>query len=81
MFTCQLGKAKKRNYGLYIPLSLPYSTWKDLSQDFVIGLPKTTSYDSILVVVDRFSKMSHFIPYSKTTDAYHIAKLFLKEIV
>jgi hypothetical protein len=34
--------------------------------DFIMDLPQSNSFDSILVVVDHFMKMAHFIPCNKS---------------
>jgi hypothetical protein len=52
--------------GLSQPLEVPEGPWKSASADFITGLPPSHGFDSILVVVDRFSKEVAFAPTTKT---------------
>ncbi|KAG8496942.1 hypothetical protein CXB51_008108 [Gossypium anomalum] len=79
---CKKAKSKIKPHGLYTPLPVPDEPWVDISMDFVLGLPRTkTEKDSIFVIVDRFSKMSHFIACTKTDDAVHTSNYFFREVI
>ena len=63
--TCQRLKSETCNpVGLFQPLPIPEKPWIDASVDFVEGLPKSQLKDVVLVVVDRFTKFVHFLPFS-----------------
>ena len=59
-------------------LNTPPGPWKEISTDFITDLLVSEAFDSILVVVDRFSKEVKFIPCTKTMSALDAAKLYLR---
>jgi len=67
--------------GLLQPLPVPSQVWGDLSMDFIEGLPRHQGLDTILVVVDRFTKYSHFIALANPFSAKDIVEIFIKEVV
>lgn len=66
---------------LYSPLPILENIWKDLSMDFVLGLPKSSRHiDPIMVVVDKLSKTVHLVACNKHSYASDIAQLFFKVV-
>ncbi|CCO34997.1 Retrotransposable element Tf2 155 kDa protein type 2 [Rhizoctonia solani AG-1 IB] len=76
---CQRNKGHVQHFALKL-LSVPAGPWEDVSYDFIVKLPKCRGNNSILVVVDGFSKMVHFIPCKETATAEDIAQLFLEHV-
>lgn len=62
--------------GLLQPLLIRSRIWEDVSLDFIVGIPLSSGFNTILIVVDRLSKYSHFIPFSNI-----VAKFLCREIV
>src|SRR3954468_19033549 len=80
---CSRVKAEhQKPAGLLQPLPIPDWKWDKIGMDFITGLPRTRSrYDSILVVVDRLTKVAHFIPVKTTYTSAKLAKIYMSRIV
>ncbi|GJP85757.1 hypothetical protein CLOP_g15856 [Closterium sp. NIES-67] len=81
--TCQRMKSsKQKKAGLLEPVPILEQPWQVVSLDFITELPTTTSgHDTILVVIDKFSKMGHFIPTHTIARTEELAQLFVRYII
>jgi hypothetical protein len=79
---CQRTKASTRPpAGELQPLPIPERPWKSIGMDFVGPLPKSKDgKDMVLVVVDRFTKMAHFVPTTCEVTSKKVAELFLQNV-
>jgi hypothetical protein len=75
--TCQRVKVEhQRPVGLLQPLQVPKWKWEEIAMDFIVGLPRTQlGYDSIWVIVDRLTKVAHFIPVKTTYSKPQLAEM------
>jgi transposase InsO family protein len=56
--------------------------WEEINMDFIVRLPVTTKgHDSIWVVVDRLTKVAHFIQVKTRYSGGHLAKLYIENIL
>ena len=80
--SCLKTNSKAMSHELYAPLPFASAPWEDISMDFVLELPMTTKgFDSIFMVIDRPSKIAHFILHHKMDDIDNISRLFFREVV
>jgi hypothetical protein len=80
---CQRVKAEhQRPAGLLHPLKIPEWKWEEIGMDFITELPCTQKgYDYIWVIVDRLTKVAHFIPVKTTYEVSQLAELYMAQIV
>ena len=74
---CQWNKNRTEQLaGKLMPNSIPEKPWMHISVDFITKLPLAQGYDLILVVVNRLTKMVHFVSTTEKTSAEGLAQLF-----
>src|SRR3954466_2456108 len=81
--TCLMVKAEdQRPAGLLQPLRVPEWKWEEVGMDFITGLPRSQrGHNSIWVIVERLTKVAHFIPISTTYPGALLADLYISRIV
>jgi transposase InsO family protein len=78
---CQCNKGETvKSPGTLQPLLIPLAIWKDISMDFITGLPKLGNKPVIMVVVDCLSKYANFctLPHPFTTST--VAQIFMDQV-
>ena len=80
---CRRVKAEnQRPAGTLRPLSIPEWKWDEVGMDFITGLPKTQKgHNAIWVVVDRLTKVAHFLPIREDITASQLVDLYVSRIV
>ena len=62
------------------PLPVPLGPWEWTQSDHIIGLPRSQGHDAIYVVMDRLTKMTHFIPTNTCATAEDLVQSHLKHV-
>ena len=79
---CQHAKHLNQHpQGLLQPLPIPVGSWQNITMDFIEGLPISEGANTILVMVDSFTKYVHFIPLRHPFTAPQVGRVFVDYIV
>ena len=63
-------------------MKIPEWKWEEVDMNFIVGLPRTQKgYDSIWMIVDRLTKVAHFIPVKTHYKGPKLAQLYMEKIV
>jgi hypothetical protein len=78
---CQCNKGETvKSPGTLQPLLIPPAIWRDISMDFIVGLPKSGNKSVIMVVVDRLSKYAHLCSLQHPFTTSTVAQLFMDQV-
>ena len=79
--TCMRSKSQRHKpYGFLKQLPIPEFPWNSISMDFIEQLPESRGFTAILVIVDRLTKQSIFIPTYDTINSLQLAELFVLHV-
>lgn len=80
---CQQVKYEhQRPGGLFQKIEILEWKWERITMDFVVGLPRTQrKFDAVWVIVNRLTKLAHFIPMAVSYSSERLAKIYIWEIV
>ncbi|KAG1441610.1 hypothetical protein G6F55_013205 [Rhizopus delemar] len=72
--------SRQESQGHLKPLEIPNMPWTSISMDFIVGLPQSGECNTIWVVVDRLTKVAHFIPCKDSIASKDLAFMFIRHI-
>ena len=79
--TCQRTKSRRHlPFGHLKSLPVPPYPWTSISMDLIEHLPTSNGYNSILVIVDRLTKMAIFVPTTTSLTAEELARLYVHHV-
>jgi hypothetical protein len=78
---CQRNKGETiKSPGTLQPLPIPPTIWRDISMDFIVGLPKSSNKSVTMVVIDHLSKYAHLCDLQRPFTASTVAQLFMDHV-
>jgi hypothetical protein len=79
---CQRTKtSREKPHGYLKTLELPEGPWQHITMDFIEPLPSSNGFDSILVIVNRLTKWSIFLPTNSRLDSPQLAQLIIDHVI
>jgi hypothetical protein len=79
---CHVKAEHQRPTGTLQPLAILEWKWDKVGMDFITGFPRTKrGNNAIFVIIDRLSKVAHFLPVRESITASQLADLYISRIV
>ena len=72
---------RTKPYGLLQPLQIAERPWESVTLDYIVKLPPSRGFDSIVVYVDRLTKAAHFRPTREDISANEAVLLFADNVI